>query len=120
MFITCLENIFIRLNWKEERIKIYEVYLSNLRFADNIFLFANNLETLHEMIEEFQKEGIKAGLNIHIAKTKIMVNERISVTWKIALNDKEIEKANSFVYLSQAPGININMETETYRRILQG
>ena len=44
---------------------------------------------LHEMIEELQKESINAGLNINIAKMKIMVRKRISDTWKITLNDKE-------------------------------
>ena len=52
-------------------------------------MFAKNLETLHEIIEKFQKEVIKAGLNINVTKTKIMVNERISDTWKITLNDKK-------------------------------
>ena len=73
-------------------IKVYVEYLSNLKFADQIFLFANNLETLHELTEELQKERAKAGLNINIAKTKDMVNKCISDTWKITLNDKEIKK----------------------------
>ena len=92
MFTTCLKDIFRRLNWEEKGIKVYGEYLSNLKFSDDLFQFANNFDTCHEMIEELQKEGIKADFNINIAETTIMVNESISDTWKIAINDKEVEK----------------------------
>ena len=74
LFTTCLQDIFRGINWEEKGIKVYGEYLSSLKFVDCIFLFADNLETLHEMIEEFKKDNIKAGLNINIAKTKIIVN----------------------------------------------
>ena len=60
--------------------------------CDHIFLFADNLETLHKMIEELQKENIKAGLNINIAKTEIIANKCINDTWKITINDEETKK----------------------------
>ena len=43
------------------------------------------------MIEELQKENIKAGLNINIAKTEIIVNKCINDTWKITINNQEIK-----------------------------
>ena len=47
---------------------------------------------LHKMIEELQKENIKAGLNINIAKTEIIVNKCINDTWKITINEAEAKK----------------------------
>ena len=41
------------------------------------------------MIGELQKENSKAGLNINIAKTEIIVNKCITDTWKITINDEE-------------------------------
>ena len=57
LFTTCPQDIFRRLNREETGIKIYGVYLSSLKFADHIFLFADKLETLHKTIEELQKEN---------------------------------------------------------------
>ena len=92
LFTTCLQDLFRRLNWEEKGIKVYGEHLSSLKFADHIFLFADNLETLHKMIEELQKENIKAGLNINIAKTEIIANKCINDTWKITINDEETKK----------------------------
>ena len=92
LFTTCLQDIFRRLNWKEKWIKVYGEYLSSLKFTDHIVLFADNLETLHKMIEELQKENIKASLNIKIAKTEIIVNKCVNDTWKITINDEETKK----------------------------
>ena len=44
------------------------------------------------MIEELQKENIKAGLNIKIAKTETIVNKCINDTWKITIDDEETKK----------------------------
>ena len=44
------------------------------------------------MIEELQKENIKAGLKINIAKTKIIVNKCINDTWNITVNDEETKR----------------------------
>ena len=71
------------------------------------------------MIEELQKESIKAGMNINIAKTEFIVNKCITDTWKITINDEETKRSNNFVYLGQALGIIRNTKTETNRRISQ-
>ena len=38
LFTATLESIFRRLNWENEGVKIDGEFLSNLRFADDIFL----------------------------------------------------------------------------------
>ncbi|CAF2142901.1 unnamed protein product [Rotaria magnacalcarata] len=120
LFVTCLEDIFRRLNWEEKGIKICGEHLSNLKFADDIILFANDLDALQQMMEELQNESEKAGLKINIDKTKIMINDHAKDNTKITLNNREIEKINSFVYLGQTIGTSRNMEPEINRRIAQG
>lgn len=120
LFITCLEDIFRRLNWEEKGIKVYGEYLNNLKFADDLALFANNLKTLQEMLTELQEQNIKSGLKMNIDKTKITINNHIQDIRKIKLNDEEIEGTNNFICLGQMIGINRNIEPETDRRISQG
>lgn len=47
-----LEKVFRKLRWAMKRIKIDGECLSNLRFADDIIIFANSIEELQEMLYE--------------------------------------------------------------------
>ena len=58
VLFTAAVEIFMRMNI-EAGININGVRLSNLRFADDIVLFAESEEQLKDMIEELNKEGKK-------------------------------------------------------------
>ena len=49
--------------------------LTNLRFADDVMLFATSQEQLRNMMCEFKKATEKVGLRIHPEKTKILSNQ---------------------------------------------
>ena len=49
--------------------------LTNLRFADDVMLFATSKEQIRKMICEFKKATEKVGLRIHPDKTKILSNQ---------------------------------------------
>ena len=49
--------------------------LTNLRFADDMMLFATSKEQIRKMIYEFKKATEKVGLRIHPDKTKILCNQ---------------------------------------------
>ena len=49
--------------------------LTNLRFADDVMLFATSKEKLRNMMYEFKKATEKVGLRIHPDKTKILSNQ---------------------------------------------
>ena len=51
--------------------------LTNLRFADDVLLFATSKEQLRKMLCEFKKSTEKVGLRIHPGKTKILSNQSI-------------------------------------------
>ena len=49
--------------------------LTNLRFADDVMLFATSKEQRRNMMYEFKKATEKVGLRIHPDKTKILSNQ---------------------------------------------
>ena len=49
--------------------------LTNLRFADDVMLFATSKEQIQKMMNEFKKATEKVGLRIHPDKTKILSNQ---------------------------------------------
>ena len=49
--------------------------LTNLRFVDDVMLFATSKEQIRKMMCEFKKATEKVGLRIHPDKTKILSNQ---------------------------------------------
>ena len=49
--------------------------LTNLRFADDVLLFATSKEQLQKMMYEFKESTGKVGLRIHSGKTKVLSNQ---------------------------------------------
>ena len=52
LFTATLESIFRRLNWENKGVKIDGEFLSNLRFADGIFLCTETPQELQQMLQE--------------------------------------------------------------------
>ena len=50
-------NIFRRLNWEYKGVKIDGEFLSNLRFADDIFLCTETPQELQQMLQELSDES---------------------------------------------------------------
>ena len=50
LFTAILESIFRRLNWENKGVKIDGEFLSNLRFADDIFLCTETPQELQQML----------------------------------------------------------------------
>ena len=53
--------------------KIDGEFLSNLRFADDIFLCTETPQELQRMLQELSDESRRMGLKMNIAKTKVIV-----------------------------------------------
>jgi len=92
-----LESVFHDLQWDKKGIKIdnlrlgndNEQFLNNLRFADDIVIFAKRREELEIMAEDLRRESAKVGLSINFSTTKIMTN--IDNFGNIKLINKDIE-----------------------------
>ena len=63
--------------------------LTNLRFADDVMLFATSKGQIQNMMCEFKQATEKVGLTIHPNKTKILSNES-SMNSDTGINIEEI------------------------------
>ena len=79
LFTATLESIFRRLNWENKGVKIDGQFLSNLRFADDIFLCTETPQELQHMIQEPSYESRRIGLKMNIAKLMVVDNTSINV-----------------------------------------
>ena len=73
LFTATLESIFRRLNWEHKGVKIDGEFLSNLRFADDIFLCTETPQELQQMLQELSDESRRMGLKMNTTKTKVIV-----------------------------------------------
>lgn len=55
LFSAVLETVFRRLDWENKGIKINGEYLSHLRFADDIVVFAENASDLQDMVSDLTR-----------------------------------------------------------------
>ena len=74
LFTAALEDVFRKLNWKSQGIMIDGEPLNHLRFADDIVLFAHDVNTVAEMLKELNEASVQVGLRINRAKTQAMKN----------------------------------------------
>ena len=97
LFTATLESIFRRLNWENKGMKIDGEFLSNLRFADDIFLCTETPQEVQQMLQELSDESRRMGLKMNIAKTKVMVVDNTPKN----VNNVLIENVPGYVYLGQ-------------------
>ena len=66
------------LDKAQARIKIARRIINNLRYADDTILMTENKEGLMSLLMKVKEESEKAGLKLHIQKTKIMASGPIT------------------------------------------
>ena len=97
--------------------------LTNLRFADDVMMFATSKEQIRKMMCEFKRSTEKVGLRIHPDKTKILSNQSTinSDTKKqLEVDDMKIEtltRGESVRYLGQTITFQQQETTEIKNRI---
>ena len=85
MLLLCLFNLYAEyivqnagLNEAQAGIKIAGRNISNLRYADDTTLMAENEEELKNILMKVKEESEKSGLKLNIQKTKIMASSPIT------------------------------------------
>ena len=116
LFTCVLEIVFRRLNWEQRRkgININGRRMSNLRFADDIVLFATTAQQLKEMMSELDAKSKEVGLQMNPAKTRIMTNYK---EVQVKIENTPIQYCNKYIYLGQTISLKEKRETELQRRI---
>ena len=64
--------------------------ISNLRFADDLFMLANSLKQLKRMIADLKNTEAQ-GLEIHPSKTKILTNQKTNKLRDIEIDEMHVE-----------------------------
>ena len=83
LFNTVLQSSLKEVTQRWQKKKGMRIYLSdhdhdclrNLRFADDVLLFATSKDQLQKMLCEFKRSTEKVGLRIHPGKTKVLSNQ---------------------------------------------
>ena len=94
--------------------------LTNMRFADDVLLFASSQEQLQKMLCEFKRSTEKVGLRIHPGKTKILSNQSLNVRNEIEIDDIKVEiltREECTTYLGQMITFQQQETTEIRNRI---
>ena len=117
LFTATLESIFRRLSWENKLVKIDGEFLSNLHFADDIFLCTETPQELQHMPQELSDESRRMGLKMNIAKTKVMAVDNTPID----VNNVLIENVQGYVYLGQHHSLKEKkQDNEIQRRIMTG
>eukprot|EP00794_Sanderia_malayensis_P004319 gene4318-4893_t len=100
MFTAELEEIFRRMEI-EVGININGERMNNLRFADDIILFAENEEHLGKLLNDLNKEGRKDGMKMNEKKTKIMCNGIAKKRRRkgIMIDGEQLEEVHEYKHL---------------------
>ena len=109
LFKTVLEYAFKKLNWENRGLNLDGRNLTNLRFADDIVLLADNLKDIKDMLQELQNACADVGLQTNISKTKYMTN--LVLSKQIFIGDKEEALVNKYDYLGHE--IQISRDNQT-------
>ena len=83
------------LNEAQAGIKIARRNISNLGYADNTTLMAENKEELNTILMKVKEENKKVGLKLNIQKTKIMASGPIT-SWEI--DGETMETVADFIF----------------------
>ena len=111
-----MEDMVRELSWQNKGILIKGK--SHLRFADDITLIARDQDELQSMIEELNEKSEQIGLKINSTKTKYLTNDIHQNQHTITINNRPVEKVESYIYLGQKIEITRNnLTADLSRRI---
>ena len=98
-------------------IKIARRNISNLRYADDTTLMAENEEELKSLLMKVKEESEKVGLKLNIQKTMIMASGPIP-SWEIV--GETVETVSDFIFLGSKITVDGDCSHEIKRRLLLG
>lgn len=115
LFTSVPEAVFRKIKWKEKwGIPINGRRLTNIRFADDIVLFATSAKILREMLTEVNHQSMQVGLNMNTSKTKLMTNNEPK---SISIGGTIMEYVQEYKYLGQIISFSNRGKEEINHRI---
>ncbi|XP_071804743.1 uncharacterized protein [Asterias amurensis] len=90
-----------------------------IKTSSHLLIFNHTPKELQGMIQELSEESIKAGLNMNMKKTKVMMSNN-SQNFKVAVKGKDFEIVDHYIYLGKNITFNNKTGEEIKRRIQLG
>lgn len=119
LFNLFTELIFRVIENEDEGVSVGGRRISNLRYADDTAITAENENELQILAYRVNEEGKHFGMKMNIKKTKTMVisKKKELPNVKIQLDGQAVEQVHKFVYLGELITENGKCEEEIRRRI---
>ena len=127
LFNAVLESIFRRLKqtWARKKFGLElstnaSRYITNLRFADDVLLFARTRRSLQIMIKDLQTAAAETGLHIHPEKSKVITNGKRAAASQISITGGALDVLpddEPVKYLGKKIAMTGMHETELNHRI---
>ena len=104
------------LDWRKQKLESrLPGEISNLRYADNTTLMAENKEELKSLLTKVREESENVGLKLNIQKTKIMTSGPIT-SWQI--DGETMEIVRDFIFLGSKITADVDCSHEIKRCLL--
>lgn len=113
LFNCALQNVFRKLAWEKTGIVVQGQYLNNIKFADDVTLFARTAEDLQKMLNDLKLQSGKIGLEFNASKTNILTN---GPKTNINIEGNTLEYVEEAIYLGQTVSFNNKWDKEIQRR----
>ena len=91
--------------------------ISNLRYAEDTTIIAENKEELKTLLMKVKEESEKVGLKLNIQKTKITASSPIT-SWQI--DGETVETVSDFIFLGSTVTADGDCSHEIKRHSLEG
>ncbi|VDP01998.1 unnamed protein product [Heligmosomoides polygyrus] len=88
----------LELEWEDMGVKDDCRQLHHLRFAEDIVRITPSISQAMGMLTDFDRVCVNVKLQLHLAKTTLMRNGRVSDA-PFSLNGTNISECSSYVYL---------------------
>ena len=117
LFIAYLDRVMDQVRQNTCGVNIGGISITNLRFADDIDLIDEDIDSLRRQIELTKNAAERGGLLLNTNKTKIMVFGERSIDDRIQVAGETIENVEKFEYLGSLLTWDNNCSEEIKRRI---
>ena len=97
-YLTSVQSTSYKMSWLDDsqtEIKIAWRNIKNLRYADDTTFMAESKEELKSLLIRVKEESEKAGLNLNIQNTEIMLSGSIT-SWQIY--GETVETMSEFIF----------------------
>ena len=119
LFSTYTEKIMRDANVEDFGIKVGGRLVSNLRYADDTALCADNHEDICMLLNRINEEGKTKNMKLNAKKTKVMYIGRGQYK-DIEVDGEILERVHDFIYLGSTKTENGDCKPDIVRRIAMG